>query len=881
MLTVSLFPSVISAEIGDGYGQCEHHASHNAQCGFYETGTCTYVCETCLEKTEDLVSALPSMNELKEMTAEQKSEVQNQLDAIDRQKLNLSDAGREHIDWTKYDEACFVIFMPEGYFGASIRKGYLTDSDYKPKPQFAFVNEQGNRTPVLYSDLNSQSELLSLDESLYSGYFYLPAGTYTVEEIVDGNWTLSLTVDGVPSPDLTFTGTEGSIRTLKGDNGSDGVTWLITTANGNTKPMTSNTYTYNEVLNEAFSNSSLFSSCTIEACVDFDYDVTINSAHCDFEGGSHSMTGKWTINTDGIKLLSGTFSEITVADNMTLASILKEGYCFKSGDTIVDSTLKTVSGEVKVIKIPITSVTVKDLPSVIYYGDTVPLEITDVSVIEGADKTGITYKWYEGENVLGTASKYDYNTSDDLEHTVKCDITLNGYTTTKSFTFKPEKKDFKKAVITLSSFQTYTGEELTQTIDKIEFNGLTLRENTDYTVSGNKQTNVKTDGDYTLTVTGIGSFAGEQTLDWNILPAVPSEGVKTTARVRKNKALENASVAYGKILGLDGTTPLEGTFEWTDKDKIITADCTEEMTFTPSDTNYKPITINVEVDAYSSSSSGGGSSSYTIKFNSNGGSSVSSQTVVRGKTASEPAVPTKDGYIFDGWYTDSGLASKYDFDTAVTKTVTLYAKWLEDELQEPDGEPDVMPDDEPESLQFTDVAENDWFFGYVKYVSENGLMYGMGENTFEPDGLITRGMFAAALYRLEGEPAIENKAMPFSDVKSDSYYAEAVSWAEQNGIVLGASETEFAPDEYITREQIAAIIYRYADFKGIAPTGAWAIRLDYADVNEISDYAVEGVMYCTLKSIMQGRDKNCFAPKDNASRAEIAAILQRIAEANK
>ena len=124
-------------------------------------------------------------------------------------------------------------------------------------------------------------------------------------------------------------------------------------------------------------------------------------------------------------------------------------------------------------------------------------------------------------------------------------------------------------------------------------------------------------------------------------------------------------------------------------------------------------------------------------------------------------------------------------------------------------------------------------------------------------------------------------AMPFEDIKPGKYYSDAVRWAASTGIILGISETEFAPDDNITREQIAAIMFRYAKYKGSAPEGAWAIRLDYNDINDISDWAAEAVMYCKLKNIMLGDDANLFNPKNSASRAETAAILQRFNEAGK
>lgn len=176
---------------------------------------------------------------------------------------------------------------------------------------------------------------------------------------------------------------------------------------------------------------------------------------------------------------------------------------------------------------------------------------------------------------------------------------------------------------------------------------------------------------------------------------------------------------------------------------------------------------------------------------------------------------------------------------------------------------------------FKDVKESDWFFETVKYMSEKGLMNGISDAEFAPDDTLTRAMLVTMLYRAEGEPYTDKRA-EFSDVPPESYYADAVSWARQNGIINGISETEFSPEESIAREQIAAVIYRYAAYKGVVQSGMQESKLDYADTAHISDYAAEGVIYCTLNSIMNGKDNNMFAPKDNASRAEAAAVLQRV-----
>ena len=121
----------------------------------------------------------------------------------------------------------------------------------------------------------------------------------------------------------------------------------------------------------------------------------------------------------------------------------------------------------------------------------------------------------------------------------------------------------------------------------------------------------------------------------------------------------------------------------------------------------------------------------------------------------------------------------------------------------------------------------------------------------------------------------------FDDIDPEGYYAKALRWAVSEEIAAGMSDTEFAPNDPITREQIAAIMFRYAKLKGNAPQGAWAIALDYQDTGEIADWAMESVMFCKLKGIMLGDDTNAFRPKNNATRAETAAIVQRFLESLK
>jgi len=196
---------------------------------------------------------------------------------------------------------------------------------------------------------------------------------------------------------------------------------------------------------------------------------------------------------------------------------------------------------------------------------------------------------------------------------------------------------------------------------------------------------------------------------------------------------------------------------------------------------------------------------------------------------------------------------------------------------EKEGKADVSVNN---NLIFDDVQQNDWFFESVKYVAQNKLMNGVAEDRFAPDDTLTRAMLVTVLYRNVGEPTV-NKSIPFADIDLGTWYANAVVWAKQNGIVNGVNETDFAPDNNITREQIAAIMFRYAQYKGYdVSVGENTNILSYDDFDSISEYAIASMQYAVGSGLMKGKTASTLNPKDNATRAEIAAILHRFIEAN-
>lgn len=183
------------------------------------------------------------------------------------------------------------------------------------------------------------------------------------------------------------------------------------------------------------------------------------------------------------------------------------------------------------------------------------------------------------------------------------------------------------------------------------------------------------------------------------------------------------------------------------------------------------------------------------------------------------------------------------------------------------------PDEPASDLPYRDVRANDWFYDAVKFVSDEKLMTGTGANTFAPNLTTTRGMIVSILYRLEGGPQI-NGSSPFTDVKDDDWYGDAVRWAERAGVVSGTSATTFAPNAAITREQLAAILMNYANYKH-ENTSARADLSKYSDAGKISSWANDVMAWAVSKGYISGMTATTLAPQGSATRAQVAAILQR------
>lgn len=350
--------------------------------------------------------------------------------------------------------------------------------------------------------------------------------------------------------------------------------------------------------------------------------------------------------------------------------------------------------------------------------------------------------------------------------------------------------------------------------------------------------------------------------------------------------------------------------------------------------------------------------SYTVSFDGNGGNAIASVTVPE-KTEITLPTPIREDYEFEGWYDgDKLVKSPY----TVTADVTLTAHWdrissgggashpeagstsssdryeitkpskvengsikvsdskaekgdtvtitvtpdegyeldklavydedgdkigLKDkgdgkftfEMPKSDVEIEVsfaLIEDETVKANFADVAADAWYADAVQYVYENGMMSGTSETTFSPDLTTTRGMIVTILYRLENEPTVTGTTA-FTDVAADQYYANAVAWAAQNGIVSGIDATTFAPNNAITREQMAAILYRYAQFKGYDVSVKADLSV-YTDAAQVSTYATDAMAWANGAQLITGISQATLTPAGNATRAQVATILMRFCE---
>ncbi len=316
---------------------------------------------------------------------------------------------------------------------------------------------------------------------------------------------------------------------------------------------------------------------------------------------------------------------------------------------------------------------------------------------------------------------------------------------------------------------------------------------------------------------------------------------------------------------------------WSDGDTVYSA---EEDVTVEKDTTFEA-SWKKKSDSGSGSpdiSGGGGSASSSTKYDvivedtENGKITLSDDEAKKGDEVTITVTPD-EGYVLDKLTVLDEDGDEVDVEenadgtftfTMPSDDVTISATFQTEEEAE--------ATEETKASQFVDVLSTDWFYTAVQYVAENGLMSGVGDNYFAPNGTTTREMLAMVLYNLAGQPEVTAEN-PFSDVAAGQWYTDAIVWAAKTGVVAGYEDGTFGVGDNITREQLAAMLYRYASMNG-ADVSVGSSLVGFADGNTVSGYAVEAVQWAVGTGILSGDGTNLM-PQSDATRAQVASMLMR------
>ena len=378
------------------------------------------------------------------------------------------------------------------------------------------------------------------------------------------------------------------------------------------------------------------------------------------------------------------------------------------------------------------------------------------------------------------------------------------------------------------------------------------------TTSGTKMVTFETNGFSPFTISAVAAYVG--TTAYPTLQEAANAANSGDTIVVKNGASHDLTFTATKSVKVKNEPGAAVTVKFNGTDKKFGNGETETFSYT------KP------------SSSSGGSSSGKTTFKvvtsavNNGGVNASPSNAEKGATITITLSPDK-GYKLDKLTVTDGSGKTV---STVKKSDTVYTFTMPASAVKV-GVSYVKATETPSETKFNDVSANDWFASAVDYVTGKGMMNGTADNTFSPKANTTRGMVVTVLYRLENQPS--TSAASFTDVASGAYYANAVAWANANGIVSGYGSGKFGPNDKVTREQLAAILYRYAQYKKYdVSVGEDTNILSYDDAQSISSYAIPAIQWACGAGVVTGKSGSKLDPKGNATRAEVAAMLMRFCE---
>ena len=567
--------------------------------------------------------------------------------------------------------------------------------------------------------------------------------------------------------------------------------------------------------------------------------------------------------------------KLTLLDNSRNFVVTEEAASGKPGDTITLNYTGATTGTNEYI-----SVIIADSSGAQYYGRVAQPTATDgkveITIPSGlADGTYTLYVFSEQYNggEQDDTKLTDYASAfETVALTVSSDTTaspaaLDFGSKTVGYTEAPAAQTVtltntgnQNVTVTLPASANYTitaGEGFANSTATLAPNGtaaFTVQPNTGLTAG---------DYDETLTVSGGSDVSASIELSFEVL-----ETYTLTVDLNGGSGSTiGGEYTAGEVVNIDAGSRSNYRFDgWTSSKGGSFADASS------ASTTFTMPAADTTITAAWSYIGGGGSTTdyYRLTFETNGGSEISSIRRAEYTTIDlTDYTPTREGYEFTGWYADENLTEKIT-SIRLTRNTTVYAGW--EEIKENPGTGFENP--------FTDVSENDWFFNDVKFVYQNGLMNGTSATTFSPEGTTSRGMIVTILWRMAGSPDMEDKiwGYPFADVDATAYYGTAVYWARLNGIAGGYDDATFGPNAPINREQMAVMMYRYAQYMGYDTTqGGMAIR-EYADYGQVSSYALEAMDWANATGIVTGTSESTLSPQGQATRAQAAAMFTRFCE---
>ncbi|MDY3013981.1 MAG: S-layer homology domain-containing protein [Evtepia sp.] len=375
--------------------------------------------------------------------------------------------------------------------------------------------------------------------------------------------------------------------------------------------------------------------------------------------------------------------------------------------------------------------------------------------------------------------------------------------------------------------------------------------------------------------------AGRYEAQWTFTPDNSDlyASVQGSAAITVNKATPTGEPRYtsitsgGKTLadaGLTtegGTFSVKGTVTWElDNTTEVKANTSYKWIFTPEDShNYNSISGSIEL-WHKSLPSG---SAITVLPTDNGTVTCYAKGAEQGATVTVNVKP-QGGYHLDKLVVTDAKGNVIDVKQESYGTYTFVMPASKVTIE------GVFVKNSPEVLPFTDVKPTDWFYNSVKYVYDKGLMDGVEGGQFAPNATLNRAMLVTILYRLDGQPAVSGD-MPFEDVPAGTWYTNAVKWASDNGIVNGVEGNRFAPSGDLTREQMSAILYRYAQYKKW-DVSASADLTAFVDGDKTSPWAADAMKWAVGAGLINGLEGNTLAPQGTSTRAQVSTVLMRFCE---